>query len=372
MQQEIMYKNWCSVNLDNLVHNYQYTKNKVNKTVICVIKADAYGHGAVTTAKALEEAGCRHFAVSSFAEAKELRDGGIDKNILILGVIMPHEIQKAIELDISFAVGSLDFLESVIFCQTASTKKAKIHIKLNTGMNRLGFDVVHSYDELEKALALIKENLQNIEVEGIFSHFASAEDDNDLTRIQFERYNAALKCVENAGISPKLRHISNSAASLNYDEFYLDATRLGIYLYGCETNDKNYLPVMGFHSRILEIQEIQAGDGVSYGLDFIADKKMKIAIVGAGYADGVHRSLSNGKGYVICGGKECPIVGRICMDMFMIDVTELENVSILDTVTIFGEGSGGYLPCSVQAQNAGTISYELLCSVSERVPRIYT
>ena len=372
MEQKHKYKTWCTVNTDNLVHNYLYTKEKANNRVICVVKADGYGHGAAEIAKKLMEAGCDFFAVSSFHEAKELRDAGIDCGILVLGRILPCEIEQAVSLDISLAAGTVDFITDIIRNNT-SDKKARIHIKLNTGMNRTGFDAIHynKTSELEKALALINENEEIFDVEGVFSHFAKAEDDEDFSLIQFERFMNAVAFIENHGIIPKIRHISNSAGSLNYPDFRLDAVRLGIYLYGCETDDENYLPVMSFHSRILEIKELEKGDGVGYGLDFTADKNMRIAIVGAGYADGVFRSLSNGKGYVTCAGTKCPIVGRVCMDMLMIDTSHIDSIKPFDTVTIFGYGSGGFIPCSVQAKNAGTISYELLCAVSKRVPRLY-
>ncbi len=371
MEHEIMYKNWCTVNLDNLVHNYLYTKKQFDNKVICVIKADAYGHGAVEVATALKEAGCDYFAVSSFEEAKQLRDANINQNILVLGRVMPNEIKEAASLDISLAASSVGFIQDILNADIKHDK-VKIHIKLNTGMNRTGFNALSSgYDELTQALKLIGDNKSLIEVEGIFSHFASAEDDESFTRLQYDRFTDAVNYINSFGISASICHICNSAGALNYKDFSLDAVRLGIYLYGYETDDPNYLPVMSFHSRILEINELKTGDGVSYGLDFVADREMKIAVVGVGYADGVPRSLSNSKGYVMCNGVKCPIIGRVCMDMMMIDITGVENAKVFDTVTLFGNGSGGYISCTEQAANAGTIAYELLCSVSKRVPRIY-
>ncbi len=372
MEQEIMYKNWCTVKLDNLVHNYLYTKQTTGKRVICVVKADAYGHGAIKAAKALMKAGCDFFAVSSYEEAFQLRQGGIDCGIVILGRIMPHEISLAAKQNISFAAGSLEFVEEVL--NTAKgVFKAKIHIKLNTGMNRTGFDAIHEgvTDGFDKALKIIVDNPDCFEVEGVFSHFAKAEDDEGFTRGQYQRYLKAVDYIEGFGISPKIRHIANSAGSVKFDDMSLDATRLGIYLYGCESDDKNYLPVMSFNARILEIKKLQKGDGVSYGLDFVAKKDTTIAVVGMGYADGVHRCLSDGKGSFLYKGRLCPIIGRVCMDMTMIDVTDIDNPKTLDTVTFFGENDGSLLPCSLQAHNASTISYELLCSVSKRVPRVY-
>lgn len=373
MKQEIIYKNWCSIDLNNLVHNYKYTKEKLNKDVICVLKADAYGHGAVTAAKALVGAGCNSFAVSSFGEAIQLREGGISQNIIVLGRIMPSEITEAINQGLSFAAGTIGFVQEVTEMCPAG-KKAKIHIKLNTGMNRTGFDSIHTpkFSELKEALSLICDNRDIFEIEGVFSHFAKAEDDKDFSHLQYERFSEGVSVIESYGFKPEIKHICNSAGAINYRDLSLDAVRLGIYLYGCESNDPNYRPVMSFHSRILEIKELFPGDGVSYGLDFTATEKMKIAIIGAGYADGVHRSLSSGRGFALCHGVLCPIVGRICMDMLMLDVSKVADAEIFDTVTFFGKHeNGSVLPCELLAEKAGTISYELLCSVSKRVPRIY-
>lgn len=373
MKQEIMYKNWCTIDLNNLVHNYNYTKSKIKKDVICVLKADAYGHGAVKVAKALVEAGCKKFAVSSFGEALQLRESGILQDIIILGRIMPSEIAEAIKQDISFAAGTKGFVQEVIEMRPHG-KKAKIHIKLNTGMNRTGFDSIHTpkFAELKEALELICENRDFFDVEGVFSHFAKAEDDAEFSRVQYARFSEGVSVIESYGFKPKIKHICNSAGAINYGALSSDAVRLGIYLYGCESSDPNYRPVMSFHSRILEIKELFPGDGVSYGLDFTAKEKMKIAIIGAGYADGVHRSLSGGKGFALCRGVLCPVVGRICMDMLMLDISGVTDAAVFDTVTFFGKDENGTsLSCEALAEKAGTVSYELLCSVSKRVPRIY-
>lgn len=359
-------KTWCSIDLDAIAHNYNYTKSRTSSDVICVVKANAYGHGAVEVSRRLEEEGCKSFAVSSLEEALELREGNITGNILVLGYVLPCRLTEAIENDISFACASYDFAK--VISEGNFTKKAKVHIKLNTGMNRTGFNVCHSrgYEDLEKAILLLK-NYDGIEVEGVFSHFAKAEDDGAFTEKQWGYFNNAVDFIEKNGIYPKVKHICNSAGTYNFPSMHLDSVRLGINLYGCDANDENYIKTMDFYSRIVDIQVLSEGDGVSYGHEFIADRETKIAVIGAGYADGIFRSISGGKGYFLIHGVKCPIIGRVCMDMTMIDISEVQDAKVGDVVTIWGKD----LPTEVQAKCAGTISYELLCSVSKRVVRVY-
>lgn len=358
-------KTWCSIDLDAIAHNYNYTKSKTDSRVICVVKAGAYGHGAVPVSLRLEKEGCDFFAVSSIEEALELRQGGIKSDILILGNILPCRISDAVDNDISLACASYDFAKHI--SESRLSKKARVHIKLNTGMNRIGFGVCHSagYGELEKAVTLLN-NCGMAEIEGVFSHFANAEDDKAFSEKQWGYFNNAHDFIKNLGVSPRILHICNSAGTCNYPSMHLDAVRLGIQLYGCEA-DENYIKSMDFCTRIVEIHTLKAGDGVSYGLDFIADGEKRIAVIGAGYADGIFRCLSNGKGYVLVRGKKCPIIGRVCMDMTMIDISGVIDAEVGDVVTIWGKD----LPTEVQAKNAGTISYELMCSVAPRVHRIY-
>lgn len=359
-------KTWASIDLDAIAHNYNYTKARTDSRVICVIKANAYGHGAVPVAQRLEKEGCDFFAVSSLEEALELRVGGINSGILVLGYILPCRIREAVENDISFACASLEFTKEL--CNIDFDGKAKIHIKLNTGMNRTGFCICHSsgYGELEEALKILKES-KNIEIEGVFSHFAKAESDRAFTEKQYGYFKNAVDFINSKGITPKMLHLCNSAGTYNYPSMHFDAVRLGINLYGCDSDDENFKPCMEFCTRIVDVHNIKVGDGVSYGLDFIADRNMKIAVIGAGYADGLFRCLSHGKGHVLVGGVKCPIIGRICMDMAMIDISGVSDAKVGDKVTIWGKG----LSCDEQAKNANTISYELLCAVAPRVHRIY-
>lgn len=359
-------KTWCAVDLNAIAHNYNYTKSKTNARIISVVKAGGYGHGAVAVAKRLCNEGCDYFAVSSFEEALELRCGGIDGGILVLGYVLPCNITKAVENDISFACASLEFAKTL--AGMSFSKKAKIQIKLNTGMNRTGFNVCHSYgyEDLKAAINVIKEN-DGIQVEGIFSHFAKAENDKAFSEKQWGYFENAVDFIKKNGIVPDMLHICNSEGTYNFPSMHLDAVRMGIHLYGCSSGDDNYIQAMDFCTRIVDIHSVREGDGISYGLHYIADRERKIAVVGAGYADGVFRCLSDGKGYFLVRGKRCPIVGIVCMDMTMIDISDVDDAEVGDVVTIWGKD----LPADEQAKNAGTISYELLCSVAPRVIRVY-
>lgn len=359
-------KTWCNIDLDAIAHNYNYIKSRTDSRVIAIVKANAYGHGALSVSARLEKEGCDFFAVSSIEEALELRNGGITAEILVLGYILPGMLKTAVDNNISFAISSLDtLLELGKIC---SDKKAKIHIKLDTGMNRTGFCAKEKVidDELKKAVDLIK-NSKNIELCGVFSHLAKADSDQSFCQLQYERYLFALDFIKKNGLEPKLCHICNSDATDNFKEMHLDAVRTGIILYGLGSDDKNYIPAMDFCTRIVAIHNVKAGEGISYGHTFIAPKDMKIAIIGAGYADGLLRYLSNGKGKVLVNGVLCPIVAKICMDMSMIDISDIQNVQVGDTVTLWGKD----LRCDIQAKNADTIPYELICGITPRVTRVY-
>ena len=358
------------IDLDAIAHNYNYTKERTQNRVICVIKANAYGHGACEVAKRLEKEGADFFAVATIDEAIELRNSKISSDILILGYIFPKYIKTAINYDISLAAPSLHFIEEV--AKQAEGKTAKLHIKLNTGMNRTGFYLCDGNipEDFEKAVSIIKEN-KNLHIEGLFTHFAKAESDREFTLKQFSNFKKGKDYLSFHGIPTGICHVCNSAALENYPQMHLDAVRLGIAMYGEETNDKNYLPSMSFNTRIVEIRELKANDGVSYGLDFVAEKPMRIAVIGAGYADGVRRSLSGKHTHFLCRGKRAELIGRVCMDMSMIDISCIPEAAVGDIVTMWGKNENSFISCSEQAEKAGTISYELLCGVSERVPRIY-
>ncbi len=364
------------VDLDAIASNYLHTKELAGDVrVAAVVKADAYGHGALPVARALADVGCDFFAVATIDEALALRADGISGTILVLGYVLDGCLGDAIENGVSLAVDSTAHLERII--ATAGNRTALVHLKLDTGMNRTGFsakgETVSS--ALWDAVGLLKEH-PNIRCEGVFSHFPVADETGEearrFTEKQFRAYQHTVGFLREKGIVPTICHICNSAGILNYADMHLDAVRAGICLYGLETNDPAYRPAMQFKTIIVNIHTITPGESVGYGLAFTADTTMRIAVIGAGYADGLKRCLSSGKGYVLCHGKKAPILGRVCMDMTMIDITDIPEAVVGDDAVIFGESEGVYLSAEEVAACAQTISYEILCSVSKRVPRLYS
>ena len=369
-----LHRTWAEINLDALVHNFKLIRSMTDAKIFSVIKANAYGHSVDIVAPALDEAGTDYFAVSNLDEAKELRALGINKPILILGYTPTTRAKELSELDLIQTVFSYDFAQKLNQNAAESGVSVKTHIKLDTGMGRIGFDFRNDgFNELVEARRLIY--LKNLNFEGVFTHFPVAdgisEPDKQYTKAEFERFVTAVKYLEENGFNFKLKHCCNSAAFLSFSNMHLDAVRPGIILYGLtpSTNleiSKEFKPVMSFKSVVSQVKTVSAGETVSYGKTYTFEKNTRVATVTAGYADGVLRLLSN-KGRVLINGKYAKIVGRICMDQFCVDVTDIENVKEGDTVTLFGEG----LPVEEFAEHADTINYEVVCSLSKRVPRIY-
>ena len=368
-----LHRAWADVDLSALVHNFGVIKGLTKSKIFSVVKANAYGHSAPVVAKFLDSCGTDFFAVSNIDEAKELRDNGIEKPILILGYT-PHFLAKELyEMDIIQAVFSLEYAEKLNESAKNASVTVKAHLKLDTGMGRIGFDcrndALEGLCDAEKALSL-----QNLDFEGVFTHFPVADSkekpDEDFTRAEFDRFMKAVGLLEAKGHKFALRHCCNSAATLLYPEMHLDAVRPGVILYGL-TPDQNlaipdsFKPVMTFKSAVSMVKTLREGETVNYGRTFSAEKPMVIATVSAGYADGLPRLLSN-SGVVLIKGQRAPIVGRICMDQFCADVSRIEGVSEGDEVILFGEG----LPVEEMARAAGTINYEIVCGISKRVPRV--
>ncbi|MGN8914411.1 alanine racemase [Anaerofustis butyriciformans] len=357
------------INLDNLINNYRVIKNKVgDKKVIPVIKADAYGHGAEICAKVLMEEGADLFAVSSVYEAMCLREYGIDSDILILGYVPDRKINKILENNIIPAIYNLDFAKKLNEEALKNNTKARVHIKINTGMNRLGF----KKHEIDSAFAVLKE-LKNLEFEGIFSHFATSDEvDKTYSKMQYEIFEYAINKAKEYGFDIKIKHIANSAAITDLDEYYLDGVRAGIVLYGIYPSEikpevNPYKPVMSFHTSISNIFTVEKGETIGYGRTFTADKKTRVAVMCVGYADGYNRKLSN-KGKVLVNGKyECNVIGNVCMDMTMLEIPMDTDINIGDSVEIFGEN----ISVSDLAKICETIPYELLCCINKRVKREY-
>ena len=367
-------RTWAEINLDALVHNFKLIRSMTDAKIFSVVKANAYGHSVDLVAPELDKAGTDYFAVSNLEEAKEIRALGINKPILILGYTPPARAKELYEFDLIQTVFSYDFARKLNESAEKESISIRTHIKLDTGMGRIGFDFRdEGFKELVEARRLIY--FKNLNFEGIFTHFPVADgisdSDKQYTRLEFERFKAAIKYLEESGFKFKIKHCCNSASFITNKDMHLDAVRPGIILYGLTPStdleiSKEFKPVMSFKSVISMVKTVYAGETVSYGKTYTFQKNTKVATVTAGYADGVLRLLSN-KGRVLINGKYANIVGRICMDQFCVDVTDIENVKEGDTVTLFGEG----LPVEEFAAYAETINYEVVCGLSKRVPRIY-
>ncbi len=369
------------ISLENLLHNYHTVRALTESRVCCVIKADAYGHGAWQCARTLAAAGADFFAVSSVAEAEEVRlataeYGDADKiGILILGYTLPADADLLVKYNISQAVFSIEYAHAL---RTSIREykldgilppdaRLRIHIKLDTGMNRLGFPP----QDIDAISRLFSE--RDFFCEGLFSHFMQSDTPAaETTRCQFARYMEAHDALAARGCTVPIRHICNSAAITNFPHMHLDMVRLGIELYGLmpskETILPALLPVMTLKTVVSHIHTVKKGEAVGYGAAYTAPRDTVIATLPIGYADGFIRAYADG-GSVRIRGYASPICGRICMDQCMVDVTDIPGVHVGDEAILFGEGA----PSADEiAERAGTIGYEVLCLIGKRVPRVYT
>ncbi len=371
---DFLHRTWAEIDLSALRHNFKVLKECANDSkIMAVVKADAYGHSARTVAPVLEECGADCFAVSNIDEALSLRAFGIKKPILILGYTPVNTAKILNNYDISQCVYSLDYAKELSQVAVKENIKIKVHIKLDTGMSRIGFDCrSDSLFGINEALESAK--LDGFVLEGIFTHFAVSDrtsgTDDGFTEEQYNRFMKAIKVFEENSINPKLIHCCNSAGFLQDQDKHLSLSRVGISLYGLSPSSdlvvkQDLIPVMTVKSVVSMVKEINEGDTVNYGRTFKADKKMKIATVTAGYADGYPRHLSN-KGYVLINGKKANIIGRICMDQMCVDVSNIPDVKMGDEVILFGKD----LSVDTLADLTNTINYEIICGISPRVPRI--
>ena len=358
--------NCAEIDLGVLKRNYaRICEYADGAQVIAVVKADAYAHGAVRCAQALCQAGCRFFAVSCVNEAMEIRRHVGKSDILILGVVPEAAVPLLCENGLIVALASSEEASRLAAAVPAG-RKLRVHVKLDTGMNRIGFPADgEGAREIERALSCGK-----FEPEGLFTHFACADEPDDrMTRRQFERFLAVEAELAARGITFKVRHVCNSAATMLDPDMHLDAVRAGIILYGLDPSPHaratGLEPVMTLKTRITHIHTVRAGETVGYGATFTAPRDMTVATLPIGYYDGFIRAYANGGGAPY-KGRFCPIVGRICMDQCMIDVTGTD-ARVGDVIELFGKGN------SVEklSDAAGTISYESLCLISKRVERVY-
>ncbi|NLJ70364.1 MAG: alanine racemase [Clostridiaceae bacterium] len=380
-------RSWCELSGEALRHNInQISMNLPPATqIMAVIKADAYGHGAIWVAEQALEAGCTYLAVAAVEEALKLREAEIAAPILILSPYREGMVKTLIEHNLTQTVASefdsqilLNDLNSYLVKNklTRLTSPIKIHIKIDSGMNRIGFSVREKISsELVNSVIKLFEN-DNLELEGIFTHFAVADEpQKDFTQIQFDRFQKAIKKLETKNIVFQIQHCSNSVAAIFSPEVALSYVRLGIAMYGwcpnSEIKEKLQLkPVMSFFSKISGVHQTSVNETVGYGQTYTTQRQTLIGTIEAGYGDGLDRHLSN-TGTVLINGHTVPIIGRVCMDRTMLDLTDLPQTTIGDEVLIFGQDHNGfYRDLDDLAEQAGTISYEILCGITKRIPKI--
>lgn len=369
-------RTWAEISLGSIAYNCRNMREKLPEgcRFLGVVKADGYGHGAVPVARCMEEAGASYLAVACIDEAAELRKAEIGLPILILGTTPPNLAVQLAGMQITQTVCDLETARRMSELLEGTGETLKIHVKLDTGMGRIGFQTGDGR-AMEEMEALLR--LPGLDAEGIFTHLAVSDEPGGeaYTRLQFQRFVRTIEALEKTtGHHFAIKHCANSGAMVNYREFCLDMVRPGIATYGMYPGpDKGGLdlrPAMQLRSRIAAITEHAAGETISYGRTFTAEAPMRIAVLPIGYADGLHRVLSN-QIDVLIRGQRAKQVGRICMDMCMVDITHIPACRVGDVATIFGRDGDAFIPVEEQAEKAGTISYEMVCAVSKRVPRVY-
>ena len=364
------------ISLDAVEQNFREMRKNIaeDTKMIAVVKADAYGHGAVPIAHLIE--GYDYiwgFAAATAEEAVHLRENGVTKPILILGIVFEEYYPELVRDDIRLAVCEYEEAEKLSKEAVLQNKTVHIHIALDTGMTRIGYaDIPESVEEIKKIAGL-----PNLEIEGMFTHFSRADEyDRSPAMVQLERYQKFSDLVEAAGVEIPLHHCSNSAGIIRVPEANLSIVRAGITIYGIypssevERDIVKLTPVMELKSHVTYVKDVPEGAAISYGGTYVADKKRRVATIPVGYADGYPRQLSN-KGWVLIHGKKAPILGRVCMDQFMVDVTEIGDVKKGDEVTLLGRDGDEFISIEEIGDLCGRFSYEFACDISPRVPRIY-
>ena len=366
---------YAEISLEAIGHNIREVKKRLPEGVklLGVVKANAYGHGAVPVASYLENQ-VDYFATATIEEAIELRENGISAPILILGYVSPSQYGDLVEYDITQTIDS--YAQALALEKEAArqNRKAKAHLAVDTGMTRIGFQVTeHDADEAAKIA-----DLPHIELEGMFTHFScSDQDDKTYCSMQMEKYDKMTALLAERGVTIPLRHICNSAGIMEFDDHRFEMVRSGIITYGIYPSEEvkkerlDLIPALSWKSHVIHVKEVGPGIGVSYGATYVTEKPMtRIATVSAGYADGYPRALSN-QGCVLIHGKKAPIIGRICMDQMMVDVTDIPDVQVEDVVTLVGTDGDETITIEEIANPAARFDYEMLCDISSRVTRVY-
>ena len=366
---------YAEISLEAIGHNIREVKKRLPEGVklLGVVKANAYGHGAVPVASYLENQ-VDYFATATIEEAVELRENGISAPILILGYVSPSQYGDLVEYDITQTIDS--YAQALALEKEAArqNRKAKAHLAVDTGMTRIGFQVTeHDADEAAKIA-----DLPHIELEGMFTHFSCADqEDKTYCSMQMEKYDKMTALLAERGVTIPLRHICNSAGIMEFDDHRFEMVRSGIITYGIYPSEEvkkerlDLIPALSWKSHVIHVKEVGPGIGVSYGATYVTEKPMtRIATVSAGYADGYPRALSN-QGCVLIHGKKAPIIGRICMDQMMVDVTDIPDVQVEDVVTLVGTDGDETITIEEIANPAARFDYEMLCDISGRVTRVY-
>lgn len=365
---------WAEVNLDNIINNINEIKKNINaEEIIAVVKANAYGHGAIDVAPILVESGADKLAVATLSEALELREAGIKVPILILGYTDVSFAEMLINNDIEQTVYSLDYAKELSKKAEALGKIAKIHIAVDTGMGRIGF--LPNKKSVEEVVEISK--LINLKITGVFTHFSNAdEEDKSYAHNQIEKFNSFINEIEKREVNLGVKHISNSASIIDIEDAHYNAIRPGIILYGYYPSDYinkdklKLMPALSLKCQVIHVKELPKGEYIGYGRKFRTERDSVIATLPIGYADGYIRGLY-GKAQVIINGKLAPVVGKICMDQCMVDVTDIGPVNVGDEVILLGEDNGIKNNADDMAEILDTINYEILCMIGRRVPRIY-
>lgn len=368
------YRVQANIDLSAIYHNVSNARKLLSKhtKMMAIVKADAYGHGAIEVAKEIDDL-VDAYGVAILEEGIELRQAGFTKPILILGFTPKEQYEAMIAYDIDTAVFQLDMAQKMSQTAVRMSKPARVHIKLDTGMSRIGFAL--NEKSLEDIIAISK--LPGIQIDGCFSHFARMDEvDKSRSEYQFDKFCEFVKKIEKAGVSIPVKHISNSAGIIEAPDVHLDMVRDGISLYGLypsEEVQKDRLPLepaMEVKARISFVKELEPGIEIGYGGTYTTTRKTKVATIPVGYADGYPRSLSN-KGHVLIHGQSAPILGRVCMDQFMVDVTDIATVKEGDIATLFGKDGDAKISIEEISEMAYSFNYEFVCDVGKRIPRVY-
>ncbi|MVX64783.1 alanine racemase [Clostridium chromiireducens] len=367
-------RTYAEIDLGAVLDNINEIKKQIEKNtkVMAVIKADGYGHGAAVLGEFLKTE-VDYYGVATIEEALELRCEGIELPILILGYTSPSQYMDLVKNDITQTIYTLEMAKEISKAGEACGKQAKIHIALDTGMTRIGLDVD------ERGISVVEKisTLPNLLIEGLFTHFATADEkEKSYSKLQMDRYDNFVKLLERREIHIPIKHMCNSAGIVEFDHHRFDMVRAGIIIYGLypsEEVDKNAVkikPALSWRTHVINVKYVDEGHGVSYGKTFITRSKTKIATLSVGYADGYPRALSS-KGRVLIHGEYAPIIGRICMDQMMIDVTHINDVEIEDEVTLVGKDGDNIISVEELAGMAGSFNYEFVCGIGKRVTRVY-